>query len=324
MHEDDALLGVIYLPLEKVFSRRSQVDGYFPLAGGVGYGRARISLVFRAIQLRAPPEMLGWDCGTLELDSAISLPPGADFPPNLRKMVIKARTTLGKGKFTPGISEKRENGGDGLGGGEGWSSKSGKTVKLAVRKRHSSALVLEFRDSSTAATLSLRDGTPGFCVLWLRDLPDGKHAQLTLPVWRGDAERAARSADPEPGERVGEVKLGVKFWPGLSGYHAKSAGKDKNLQDVMEVLDTVAEDDEVDFDDEAGGGGDSTSSDSSSDEDKEEEKDSLEGDGKRGLTDQVKDYKKHHGQLHRKNRGLMQWKVSHFHCLRTTFPLFGN
>ncbi|TKA76156.1 hypothetical protein B0A49_03730, partial [Cryomyces minteri] len=39
VHEDDALLGVIYLPLGKIFAERSQINGNYPLAGGIGYGR---------------------------------------------------------------------------------------------------------------------------------------------------------------------------------------------------------------------------------------------------------------------------------------------
>ena len=39
-----------------------------------------------------------------------------------------------------------------------------------------------------------------------------------------------------------EIELKLKFWSGLSGFHAKSAGKDSNLADVMEVLDTACDD----------------------------------------------------------------------------------
>lgn len=35
---------------------------------------------------------------------------------------------------------------------------------------------------------------------------------------------------------------------------------------------------------------------------------SLDSDGKRGLVDQVKEYKKNAKQLHRRERGAMQWK----------------
>ena len=34
----------------------------------------------------------------------------------------------------------------------------------------------------------------------------------------------------------------------------------------------------------------------------------LSEDGKRGTLDQFRDYKQHNKQLHRKNKGLMQWK----------------
>ncbi|KAK5188266.1 hypothetical protein LTR16_008485, partial [Cryomyces antarcticus] len=44
VHEDDALLGVIYLPLGKIFAERSQINGNYPLAGGIGYGRCRVSV----------------------------------------------------------------------------------------------------------------------------------------------------------------------------------------------------------------------------------------------------------------------------------------
>lgn len=43
--EDDALLGMIYLPLRRIFEKRSQVMQTYPLVGGIGYGRARISMV---------------------------------------------------------------------------------------------------------------------------------------------------------------------------------------------------------------------------------------------------------------------------------------
>ena len=33
-------------------------------------------------------------------------------------------------------------------------------------------------------------------------------------------------------------------------------------------------------------------------------------DGSRGPLAQVQDYKKHHKQLHRKHRGVMQWKAA--------------
>lgn len=43
--EADPLIGIVYLPLSKVLAGKSQVMENYPLIGGVGYGRARVSLV---------------------------------------------------------------------------------------------------------------------------------------------------------------------------------------------------------------------------------------------------------------------------------------
>lgn len=66
-----------------------------------------------------------------------------------------------------------------------------------------------------------------------------------------------------------------------------------------------------------GSGSDSDSDSSSSDTDKSDfipgilhpkSDSSLDSDGKRGLMDQVKEYKNNAKHLHRRNRGAMQWK----------------
>lgn len=51
LHEDNPLLGIVHLPLADVFRHRSQVMGFWPLSGGIGYGRVRLSLVWRSIRL---------------------------------------------------------------------------------------------------------------------------------------------------------------------------------------------------------------------------------------------------------------------------------
>jgi len=91
----------------------------------------------------------------------------------------------------------------------------------------------------------------------------------------------------------------------------------------MEVLHTCQDnDDEITFDqwgrheNDTDTSGNSSSSDSSSDEGGEmtpktksgASTDSLGSNGKRGTIDQIKDYKEHKKQLHRQNRGMMQWK----------------
>lgn len=311
VHENDPLLGIVYLRLRHLFDKRSQVVDKFPLVGGIGYGRARISLVFRSVQLQAPKELLGWDYGTLEVTGPIT---SQNIPSDLRGLRLKLRTSVNRVKMYSSNSEE----------GAEWKSKKDRPVRLAVRKRYSSCLVVEFRKSSLGL-----DSTPAFAILWLKDIPDEEEMTVTIPVWPGDAglKRAEGNYVHELGEKkMGTLRVPLKYWRGLSGYHDKMASKSSNLQDVLEVLETANDNKEVSpamVEEDAGS---SSSSDSSSSNDdllspirKQGRKMSAairgkdgdrEDDGRRGPLDLLDEYKENSDQIHRQHRGIMQWKVS--------------
>ncbi|KAF1980890.1 hypothetical protein K402DRAFT_343531 [Aulographum hederae CBS 113979] len=287
VHEDDALIGVVYLPLKNVFATRAQSNDFYPLAGGVGFGRVRISMVFRSVQLQVPRNMLGWDIGTLEVHPEIRT---IDLPKDIWNLRLKLRTSLAYGKYHPGE--------------DGWKAKRGRAVNLAFRRRYSSPLVLEFYHSS------LIDKTSAFAVLWLKDISDDEEQTITLPVWKGDLKRAEACCLDEYGEKQGSVELKLKVWPGLSQFHSSLAKHDSNIKDVMEVLDTTNDSSEAKEATSGAEGGGSSSSSSSSDSSSDNEEDSeLQHDGHRGPIDQIKEYNANKKQLHRRERGYMQWKV---------------
>ncbi|KAF4534871.1 Meiotically up-regulated gene 190 protein [Lasiodiplodia theobromae] len=328
VHEDDALLGMVYLPLSRVLANRSQVNAFFPLSGGVGYGRVRISMVFRSVYLQAPPSMLGWDYGTLEV---VPRTESTNLPPDFKNLRLKVRTNLGRGKMYYSTSSTGETQPQRPGGV--WTSRRTKPLKLAVRKRYASPVIVEFKKPK-----SVLDGLQAYGVFWLKGIPDNEEQTITVPIWKGGDMKHALTccADEIRGAtKVGTVALRVTFWSGLSGYHVPLASKDPNIAQVMEVLDTAHDNDEMDFD--IGDGGSSSSSSSSSSDDSDDESgygkavdgdvtpttsasrcsgesagssrsDSLSKNGKRGLAASVKEYKKNRKHLHRKNRGLMQWK----------------
>ena len=287
-HENDPLLGIIYLPLSKIFHNRSQLVDQFPLVGGIGYGRARISIIFRSIQLQAPRELLGWEYGTLEIKGPIT---SKDLAADLCGLRLKLRTSVTRGKmYSTGTGQVCQ-----------WKGKHGRPVRLAVRQRYCSCLVLEFRKNSLGP-----DKTPAFAVLWLKEIPDEEEKTVTLPVWQGHEmlKRAETCCIDNPGNHAGTLEVPLKFYHGLSSYHKRLASNSPSIQDVFDVLETANENREIKaaMDGEDDGSGDS--SDSSDNDQGGEEAD----DGKRGPIDQVKDYKKHSDQLHRSQRGLMQWK----------------
>ncbi|KAK3364593.1 hypothetical protein B0T25DRAFT_530591 [Lasiosphaeria hispida] len=363
--ENDPLLGIIYLPLRRVFEKRSQVMGMYPLAGGIGYGRARISMVWRSVELNMPRELTGWDYGTLEVKAPIKVTERG-IHEELKGCKLKLKTKIGKAKMYT-----RE--------GEGgiWAPKHRKDeegVFLGVIKRYATPLVIEFKKSSF-----MTEDNPALAVLWVGEFPDEEEKTVRLAVWRGgkkQLKRARSCADykglEEGEEPLGEIELVVRFWRGLSGYHKGYAAKTRggDVKGVMEVLDTVndesmAEDEGGEHEEESllsssysdlGSDSDSESTDesegegdskedsqkrkmlrkagdsSSSDEEdghggiKEVKKmpsklkarasSLLDGkagsddDGKRGPLAQIQDYKRHRKQLHRKHRGIMQWKAT--------------
>lgn len=264
--EDDALLGIIYLPLHKVFEKRSQVADIYRLVGGIGFGRARISIVFRSVDLQLPKELLGWDYGTLEIKAPVKLKGStrSDFASHR----IKLRSNMSRAKMPS------DNG--------TWHPKKGEaSVFLPCRKRYAMPLICEFRKSSLGP-----DSTPAFAIFWLKEIPDEEESTITLQVWQGGKENLKRATacagykGMDDGEQpLGEIEITMKFWRGLSGYHKKYARKSKNadMRDVMEVLDTA--NDEKERDD-----GETYNSDSQADSDESTDSDTENEDQHPNLT----------------------------------------
>ncbi|KAK4465319.1 hypothetical protein QBC42DRAFT_218853 [Cladorrhinum samala] len=378
--ETDPLLGVVYLPLHKVFAKRSQVMATYPLAGGIGYGKVRISMVWRSVELEMPKELRGWDWGTLEVKSGVRAV--GSLPDELKACKLKLKTKIGKGKMYPaedGIQWRKRKGRERQG-------EDSESVYLGIRKRYANPLVLQFKTKSSSPAVSKEKKYPALAVLWLGDIPDEEEQTVKLKVWRGGKEQLKRARGcawynglGEGEEPLGEVEVTVRFWRGLSGYHKKFAHGSGNLnvRRVMEVLDTVDDEKMADDEDDASDSDsdssqtDLDSSDSDSDyaftrpprqgsADSEKRKmlrkagrDSSSGpesdesgddeggvhggikkilrapsklksktsslldgkagdedDGKRGVVSQIQDYKRNRKSLHRKHRGIMQWKAA--------------
>lgn len=296
IHEINPVIGIVVLPLREVFKNNSQFTDSLPLVGGIGHGRMKLSLIFRSVQLNLPKPLRGWDIGTLEISSNVKC--SADLPAEYASYRLVFRTVFGKGKMVP-TSE-----------GE-WSEKRGDPVRLPVKKRFASCLLIQFRKNVLGP-----DTTPAFCTLWLKEIPDDESVDLELPVRKNERgndilKHARSNASADIGEHVGTLKLKLRFWSGLSGYHKHLADHDKNMADVMEVLDfaegTEASRQALEDDDHHP----DTDSSSSSENDQEVEKDGSGVSAKNddGIINQLKDFRKRKGELHRRHRGLMQWKA---------------
>ncbi|KAJ8121044.1 hypothetical protein ONZ43_g2406 [Nemania bipapillata] len=361
--EDDPLIGLVYLPFSQIFKERSQKMDIYSLVGGIGYGKVRISMVWRSAELKLPPHISGWDYGTLQIRGPVKPRDGLDH--GLTSNRIKIRTNIGRVKLYPDDGVWKEKG-----------KRRSEGLFMAVRKRYSSAMLIEFRQSKMGP-----DRTSAFAVLWLHEISDEEDEIKCLKVWRGNKEsfRKAQTCcefngSGEKDELLGEIEVPIRFWRGLSGYHKSFAAQSKNrdMRNVMECLDTITDEGVAD-NDRHSNDEDSVSDDIDDENDEEirrkklrmhtnddstppssddeDDCDTLDSsslsnlslsdfkkvksvfrnpvdeltkvattviapghndseDGARDLRGQLRDYKDHHKQLHRKHRGIMQWRAA--------------
>ncbi|KAI9734701.1 MAG: hypothetical protein M1818_006688 [Claussenomyces sp. TS43310] len=172
MRQHDPILGVVPLKLSDILQTSSQVTRWYPLDGGIGYGRVRISLLFRSIETRLPPNQLGWDVGTFEFVSDKILSTGYKSYAKL-----KMRTGGSSGRI-PRTQCRKLDEGDGI----YWDieKKDGKNnVRLPVRYRYRSPIVFEFHNAG-------KRGANAYAVIWLHHLEDNKEEDINIPIWKTD------------------------------------------------------------------------------------------------------------------------------------------
>ncbi|KAI1325922.1 C2 domain-containing protein [Xylariaceae sp. FL0255] len=173
--QHDPIIGVVPLKLSDILLTSSQSTRWYPLDGGIGFGRIRITLVFRSVELKLPPQQLGWDVGTFEF---------------LSNNVTSTFTNNGKGKMklkmrTGGSSAviKREQCKPSEDNSEVTWDISGITnnprPRLPVRYRYRSPIFIEFH-------LPNKRHASHFAALWLLELTDNEEQDFDVPIWECD------------------------------------------------------------------------------------------------------------------------------------------
>ncbi|KAI1506323.1 hypothetical protein F5X99DRAFT_130921 [Biscogniauxia marginata] len=167
--QHDPILGVVPLKLSDVLQTASQSTRWYPLDGGIGFGRVRISLLFRSVELKLPPPLLGWEVGTFEFlsDKITSTFTGSGHG----KTKLKIRTG---GSSAVVKREQCETDGDSL----SWNI-SGITnnpkPRLPVRYRYRSPIFIEFH-------LPGKRHPEHFAAIWLQGLVDSDEKDFDIPI----------------------------------------------------------------------------------------------------------------------------------------------
>ncbi|KAI0009270.1 hypothetical protein F4779DRAFT_582754 [Xylariaceae sp. FL0662B] len=171
--QHDPIIGVVPLKLSDILQTSSQATRWYPLDGGVGFGRIRISLLWRSVELNLPPPQLGWDVGTFEFmsDSITST-----FPEHgSGKVKLKLRTG---GSSAVVKRDQCTTEGDDLEWNIGGVTNNSHP-RLPVRYRYRSPVFFEFH-------LTGRRHVEHFAAIWLSELADNEEKDFDIPIWKCD------------------------------------------------------------------------------------------------------------------------------------------
>ncbi|KAK4166084.1 hypothetical protein QBC43DRAFT_233169 [Cladorrhinum sp. PSN259] len=219
--EHDPIIGVVPLKLSDILQASSQSTRWYPLDGGIGFGRIRISLLFRSVELRLPPAQVGFgEIGTFEfLGNSVRT---VNWAPG-EKTSLKLRTGGSSGAVKSQLCHQTPDG-QGLMwdiSGEGKSQR----LRLPVRYRYRSPVFFEFHPPGK------KRKTDTFAAIWLQDLPDMEEKDFDIPIWRCNngmrlsqnyiTEANYRSVPDMDIEEVGRLRFRGRFKPGTDKDHLK-------------------------------------------------------------------------------------------------------
>ncbi|KAI0872810.1 C2 domain-containing protein [Hypoxylon argillaceum] len=229
--QHDPIIGVVPLKLSDILQTSSQATRWYPLDGGIGFGRVRISLLFRSVELKLPPPQLGWDVGTFEFlsDSLTSTFAGTD------KGKIKLSMRTGGSSATVKRDQCTAEGDI-----VRWDiSGAGNHAKprLPVRYRFRSPIFIEFH-------LPGKRRVEHFAVIWLQGLVDNEEQDFDIPVWKCDnATRLSQNYITEANfasipdiaiEEAGRLRFRARYKAGTDLDHLRFVS-DNNSRETIET-----------------------------------------------------------------------------------------
>ncbi|KAF1978080.1 hypothetical protein BU23DRAFT_250740 [Bimuria novae-zelandiae CBS 107.79] len=214
--EHDPILGVVPLKLSDVLDTSSQVTRWYPLDGGIGFGRIRISLLFRSIETRLPPQMLGWDVGSFEFMSDRILAVGYK---HAAKLKLRTGGSTGKIGRTGALKLDESD-------GYYWDLKAhaGKyNVRMPVKHRYRSPIVFEFH-------IANKRKADAYAVIWLQHFIDNEDTDINIPIWTTSApqrliqnyiteDNVHNETGLEDIQEVGRLQFRARFKAGMDESH---------------------------------------------------------------------------------------------------------
>ncbi|KDQ51904.1 hypothetical protein JAAARDRAFT_139718 [Jaapia argillacea MUCL 33604] len=336
MRENDAVLGIVFLKLSELFANASEITRFYSLEHGVGFGRVRVSLLFRPVEAKLPRNLLGFDTGTVAVRN-VGVIADKGHVDLLAKCELHLKTYTSSTKLSRKSAQVVDS-------RIVWHADD--AAEIPVQKRYGSALLVAFKGSGVMTGSKKR----ALAVLWLRDVVDHEDRTVEVALWQSedysrlkhnyvppDGDLSAWDQDKEKMHRIGTVQLDLTFRPGVTPAHEpvlNSKNKEKKqewdefdrreaagLADKIGHKDRTSktesvgssntqvdpEDTQVDEQDAQG----TTHTGQATSSDHEEHDDGLDDGGKgraKGPVAKFKQWKEHEHELGLENRGIKQAK----------------
>ncbi|TVY13257.1 Meiotically up-regulated gene 190 protein [Lachnellula arida] len=226
MRQHDPILGVVPLKLSDILQTSSQVTRWYPLDGGIGFGRIRISLLFRSIETRLPPQQLGWDVGTFEFTSSKILATGYSANSKLKMRIGGSSSKISR------VQCKKTEEGDGV----FWNiakNDSKHSVRLPVRYRYRSPIIFEFHTAN-------KRHADAYAVIWLHHFVDNEEQDVSIPIWKTDkgmrltqnyiTEENFKNIPDLKVEEIGRLQFRGRFKAGTDEDHSRFVTDDDSRE----------------------------------------------------------------------------------------------
>lgn len=238
--QHDPIIGVVPLKLSDALLTGSQSTRWYPLDGGIGFGRIRISLLFRSVELTLPPTQVGFgEVGTFEFvsDSITS----TKYAPSSR-VKIRLRTGGSSANIRSDRSSRTEDG-QGLrwdisgidDEGKDHKARHDNRVRLPVQYRYRSPVFFELHPVG-------RRGKGAYACVWLQDVVDNEETSFDIPIWKCDnplrlsqnyiTEENYKDIPDIDIEEVGRLQFRGRFTPGMDREHLKFVSDNDSRETV--------------------------------------------------------------------------------------------
>ncbi|CAJ0898054.1 9374_t:CDS:10 [Entrophospora sp. SA101] len=189
--EYDPVIGMVTVQLKDIFDKKDkkkELSKWYPLRHGVGCGKVRLSFLFKAIDIKLPPEERGYDVGTLfahsfvaeDLHASLRTKHNLYLVLSLNQSEIKLTTQVSKRSNPPTWLCNNDNNND-QSTSHSNDNNQQEQFQVAIFKRYRTSLIVKVKRRGIFGMNS----TVGVAELRLKNITDCLEQEIEVPIFEG-------------------------------------------------------------------------------------------------------------------------------------------